>query len=247
MSKNAIALISYKPTSIYLDFLNNFKNYDIYIIIDDNSINYSFLSLKYTNINFVQINYLLCNNAGYKNTNLIGIRKLISGWDKALYFFTYLNTIYNNIWFVEDDVFFYDENTILNIDYKYNNYDILCNSKFTPEHYLNKWLWAHIKIQLPKPYFNGMMCACRMSQKMLECIKTYATTNKTLFFLEALFPTIAQKNNLLCHAPEELNTVTYKDVVEVNNFQLNNIYHPVKNTNIHPLIRKVIHNKIAKI
>jgi hypothetical protein len=81
---------------------------------------------------------------------------------------------------------------------------------------------------------------------MLECIKTYATTNKTLFFLEALFPTIAQKNNLLCHAPEELNTVTYKDVVEVNNFQLNNIYHPVKNTNIHPLIRKVIHNKIAK-
>ena len=52
--KNKIALICFKPNNIYLNFLNKFSNYEIYIIIDDNSINYSALYFtKYENLKFL--------------------------------------------------------------------------------------------------------------------------------------------------------------------------------------------------
>jgi len=45
--KNAVCLITFNPTEKleYLHFLNSFDNFDIYVIIDDNSINYDNLHL----------------------------------------------------------------------------------------------------------------------------------------------------------------------------------------------------------
>ena len=55
MIKNsAIVLLTRLPHEIWLDFLEGFNNYDIYIAIDDNSQNYSNLyhsKNKYMNIN----------------------------------------------------------------------------------------------------------------------------------------------------------------------------------------------------
>ena len=51
MSKNKIALICFKPNDIYLDFLNKFSNYEVYIIIDDNSVNYALLYQQKYGIN----------------------------------------------------------------------------------------------------------------------------------------------------------------------------------------------------
>ena len=42
-TKCKIGLICFKPNDIYLDFLNKFSNYEVYIIIDDNSVNYTAL------------------------------------------------------------------------------------------------------------------------------------------------------------------------------------------------------------
>ena len=119
---NKIALICLKPEEPYLEFLNNFTNYEVYIIIDDNSVNYTLLySAKHTNLRFIQIPDEICSQYGFTNVNNFGVLKHISGWDKALYYLSlnFKNTDSNTkIWFIEDDVFFYDEETLLRIDAK---------------------------------------------------------------------------------------------------------------------------------
>jgi hypothetical protein len=238
MFLKAICLITFKPNKVYLDFLTKFSSYDIYIIIDDNENNYSEIKTQYPKINFVQIQNDDCSKTGFKNVNYIGIKKIISGWDKALYFFSNINCIYDYIWFMEDDVYFYDENALLNIDIKYNDCDLLCNSSFEAAK-LNEWLWNMIQINLQKPYYCGMMCIVRFSKNMLESINDYAKKNKTLFFLEALYPTIAVKYNLKYFSnPPEFLTVTHRDKLNINLLNKDNLYHPIKNIESHLEARK---------
>jgi len=64
----AIALIVKEPVEIYLDFLSEFKHYDIYIIIDSlEKINTNTYQNKYKNINFIQFDEQLCKNNGRKD------------------------------------------------------------------------------------------------------------------------------------------------------------------------------------
>lgn len=243
MNTNAICLITLRPSEMYLNFLNTFLNYDIYIIIDDNENNFTQFKKKYTKINFVQLNKNVCIKAGYKNTNFIGVKKLVSGWDKALYFFSYIQTKYNFIWFMEDDVYFYNENTLLNIDKKYEDHDILCNCSFE-QGKLNEWLWNMIKIELQPPYFCGMMCIVRFSKNMIEPIKDYAKKYDTLFFLEALFSTLAVKYNLkYIPNPSEFNTVTHRNIFDIYSLNNTNLYHPIKDITNHIIIRNKIHKE----
>ena len=113
--KKAIALIVKEPDEIYLDFLttfakgpvNTFANYDIYIIIDSDK-DLTGLANKYKNLNFIQLTDEHCKDKGFQNVNYIGVKKLISGWDKALLFFSVIIPLkYEHVWFIEDDVFFF--------------------------------------------------------------------------------------------------------------------------------------------
>ena len=237
MDLKAICLVTFKPNEIYLDFFKNFIEYDIYIIIDDITFDSTELKLKYPTIDFIQIKNQDCLQSGFTNTSTITLQKPVVGWDKALYFFSYINNLYDYIWFMEDDIYFYDENTLKNIDKKYENNDILCNSSFT-EAKLDEWLWNIIHINLPTPYYCGMMCVTRFSKNMIESIKDYAIKNNTLFFLEALYPTIAVKYNLkyLSNLPEFL-TVTHREIHDISTFNKSNLYHPVKNLKNHVEVR----------
>ena len=235
--KNKLALICFKPNDIYLEFLNKFSNYEVYIIIDDNSVNYTALySTKYSNLTFIQIPDKVCKQYGFTNVNKIGVKKLMSGWDKALCYFALNFSNSNsgsNVWFIEDDVFFHNEETLLKIDTKYPDYDLLANSDFKQATNKNDWLWPRIQIAFEGPYYCGMVCATRLSPNVLEEIRLYAAINKELFFLEALLPTLSNtKTNTKvkkCCCPDELKTVVFRhnyNYEEVTNKA--NIYHPVK-------------------
>ena len=233
--KNKLALICFRPNDIYLEFLNKFSNYEVYIIIDDNTVNYTALYFsKYTNLTFIQMSDKLCKQYGFTNVNKIGVKKLISGWDKALcYFALNFKNSNSNVWFIEDDVFFHNEETLLKIDTKYPYFDLLANSDFKQATNKNDWLWPRIQIAFEGPYYCGMVCATRLSSNVLEEIRLYADLNKELFFLEALLPTLSntktKANNKKCCCPDELKTVVYRHeytYTEVSN--QDNIYHPVK-------------------
>lgn len=233
MKDCAICLVSFRPNKIYSVFFEKFINYDIYVIIDDNDYNENHFKNNYPNINFIKIKNDDCSSNGFRNLSYITLRKEVTGWEKALYYFSHIKQNYKYIWFMEDDVYFYNENTLLNIDNKYKNIDLLCNSSFE-EAKLNEWLWNMIKINYSPPYYCGMMCIVRFSNKMIQSIKEYAAKNNTLFFLEACYPTIAIKNKLsYIKNPQEFLSVTHRDNHNIDLLNKHNLYHPIKNLNEH--------------
>lgn len=243
VKKRAIALIVKEPTEIYLDFLATFVSYDVYIIIDSDKSMLHFQE-KYKMLNIIQFDEQLCLNYGYKNVNYIGVKKQVSGWDKALLFFSVIiPNRYNQVWFIEDDVFFLEEKVLTNLDKKHEHQDLLANCDFksqTTNNIKEPWLWSLIDINISYPHYCGMMCATRMSNHLLKGIRWYATRYKTLFFLEALFPTITSHFDLAHFKPEELTTVTYRrdfdeetDVLKLKT----HVFHPVKDINKHEELR----------
>jgi hypothetical protein len=244
VKKRAIALIVKEPSEIYLDFLARFVSYDIYIIVDSNK-SMLYYQKKYKMLNIIQFDELVCLKYGFKNMNYIGIRKLVSGWDKALLFFSVIiPNVYKQVWFVEDDVFFLDEKVLSNLDEKYEGQDLLANCDFesqtTNNIKENPWLWSLIDIKIAKPHYSGMMCITRMSRRLLQGIRLYAARYKTLFFLEALFPTITKHLGLSYIRPEELTTVTYRQEFneETDDLKLQtHVFHPIKDIVKHLYLR----------
>ena len=235
---NAICLITLQPNKIWCDFLNSFSKYKIFIIVDDNNFDcYPFEIYK--NISFIKVLDEKCKLAGYMDSNFV-IGKLISGWDKALYYFgVEIKIDLNLVWFIEDDVYFYNEQTIEDIDRQHKGADLLTNKYRThTTANANEWHWNRIQIHYPLPFYSAMVCAARFSKNMICCVHSYAASHKTLFFLEALFPTLVLKNNLIYSTPKELETIYYRHEFQKQNITTNNMYHPEKNLNNHVQLRQ---------
>jgi len=242
--KNAFGLICFQPKEIWCDFLNNFTEYSIFLIIDDNNFDLNDFEKLYKNISFIKIDSSKCERNGfiYLNFSESECKKKIIAWEKALYYFSTENNLFDNVWLLEDDVFFHNENTLINIDKKYPLDDLLSNHFY--EHSYEKkddWYhWGRFNINFPLPYYRGMMCAVRLSKNLINKINEYAKYYNTLFFLEALFPTIAIKNNLKVTNPEELKEIHWKYDFECNSILIkSNLYHPVKNLDNHIFFRTV--------
>lgn len=226
--KGAFCLICYKPDDTWFDFLSTFTEHDVYVIIDDNNVDYAKVYSKYKKIHIIQIKNEECEKNGFKKMT-ITVGKLICAWDKAMYYFSSVNTAYKNVWFCEDDVFFHNEKTLTNIDSKYSNADLLSN-KMSLAYTSGKkvWHWKKIDIEFPPPYYGTMVCCIRLSKKMLSKIKDYADKHNTLFFLEALFPTLCIKSKLIHDKPDELEGISYRKKYNDDDMNTRNIYHPVK-------------------
>jgi hypothetical protein len=172
--RNAICLITFKPREIYCNFLNSFINYKVFVIVDNNDFDLTQFRINYKNITFIQIDNKECEENGYINVNYV-IKK-ISGWDKALYYFGVINKKFDKVWFIEDDVFFYNEDTLIKIDNKYKDDDLLSKKPDQVNNGDSKdWHWEIITdINFDYPHYGGMMCCVRMSRNMLESIHNYA-------------------------------------------------------------------------
>ena len=246
MPKNALCLISHYPNPNWMDFLNNFTYYDIFIIVDDNSQNYQDVyGVKYKHIKFIQI-----DNEEYKNANYIDrdfLSEVISGWHKSLYYFSKMNTTYDNVWFFEDDVFFYNEKTLLKLDSQYPDTDLLSQELTEYNDVIDVWHWYKITMNYPKPFYNTMVCMVRMSKNLLQKILDYSLTYNTLFFIEAMFPTLCIKNQLSHESPPQFHNIFYRHEFDIFSFNKDNLYHPIKRPNIYPLLREYIHHKTEKI
>jgi hypothetical protein len=229
--KTALCILCISPNEDQLEFYNNLSyQYDIFFICDkelDRSTIYK--SVKIINIDN---NMSLLN--GYRNANTAVMPKTPIAWDKAIYYFSQINLSYDFVWFIEEDVLVPSIKTIPNIDAKYGSEDLLVASHIS---YEEEPLWLHWKeanFQINKPYYKSMVCAVRVSRKLLECIKTYVSNKKKLFFIELLFNTIAYHNNLKIKTIPELSTITFEDTFE--NIVETNLYHPFKDLNKQTLI-----------
>lgn len=232
---HAFCLIIKNPSEIWLDFLNGFTDiYDVYIVIDDNTHDITEYSLRYPGIKLLQFNNKECRDAGFWDLNYL-MKKDVTAWEKALYYFCIKNTSYENVWFCEEDVFFDNKDILANIDKKYIKSDLLYNNiGNNTSGELTSWEhWHRGKDLLRLPWLAGMVCLCRMSRRLLEKIKAFAKKNKKLEFLEILFPTLASHNNMLIEEPEELSKIKFSPISKSNINGSNKAYHAVKNIKQH--------------
>jgi hypothetical protein len=246
--KNAIVLLTRLPHKIWLDFLQGFNNYDIYVAIDDNSKNYSDLyhnKNEYMNINFIQFNEDICETNNFTNL-LIPVGtvpdKKVMSWDKAFYYFCKINESHEYIWFIEDDVFFMSEDILINIDKQFLNSDLLTKDNFIASN-KEDYIHTHFIKFLECPLYFSMVCACRLSRRLLRLISRYANKFKMLEYHETLFNTLAVKNNLIIDNPKELGKIEYRIIHDIHDIS-EYIYHPMKDYNIHFYIRDNKKNKI---
>jgi len=252
--KDAICVITLIPNTGLLQFYNKFTNYDVYIIVDDNDFDVSYSKLMYPNCNFVQIPNSLCENSGFQNISLWTVYrnvtdcdkaayKNVTGWDKAVYKMYQERNNHRFCWIVEDDVFIPHEKTLKRIDNNNIDIDIISNTVFSEGKY-NEWAWQKIipNIRIEKPYYCGMMCAVRFTKQMLEAINDYATKFKSMFYLEAFFPTIAKHYKLKIHEQplNEMKTITYLSEFLDHDIKITNLYHPIKDIQRHHKLRNLL-------
>jgi hypothetical protein len=238
----AIVLITRSPDNVWLNFLNNFSHYDIYVSIDNTDKDFTKLYDKVkSKITFIQISDEYCKSFGYKNALIPtgSIPNKPTAWDKALFYFSLIRPNYKHVWFIEDDVFFLKESVIKNIDDNYEESDLLTpfndiNDSGTMSGWEN---WYTIAGKMNTPWCRSMVCACRLSNRLLGLVKKYVDDKHTLVYHEAFFNTLAYQNNYKIDNPQQLSTVHYNTRWDENNLNLDYFYHPIKNIQIHNSLR----------
>ena len=246
-SKIAVAVLCLKPAKLWLDFLATFTAHDVYLIIDDESQMYADNYAKeYPTIHFVQIDSKKCKTAFFTNMNPI-FGKPVTAWEKAIYYFQYENTSYDSVWYLEDDIFIYSESTLISINSKYPTSDLLtAEHQSTGKDYKKDPWWGprNIQIGFEPPYSKAMVCGIRVSKAFLSIINDYAQQNHTLFFLEALFPSLAKKYQVVYDTPDQMNTIVYRRSWTIEDISRNKIFHPVKDLHQQLEFREALNTRI---
>jgi len=227
--RSAVCVMCIRPHQVWVDFLHSFTEYDTYVIIDDMSTAYT---SPYENVKYIQINDATVATAKMTDLNFMHFKKHITAWERAVYYFAKQQTDYDYVWFCEEDVFFHSEKTLQNIDAQYPTSDLLSNKvsvNTTGER--RSWLWPRFQMHLPPPWYAAMICAIRMSRRLLDRLIAYADKYGSLCYCEALFPTLAKQSGLLYDTPTEMHTVVFKH--EWTQTQPTHIYHPIKDVGRH--------------
>jgi len=236
--RTAVCLLCFKPNDVWLRFLATFTQYDVFVIIDDNTVDYVSPNDK---IRYAQVSHEACMNNGFSGINFLF--RDPTAWEKSLYYFTHVMKDYDRVWFLEEDIFFYEEKTLLDIDTAYGGDLLTAPYKKSVDGKADEggeeWpMWQKISVAFDPPYYHGMVCASRMSKALLEGIDAYAKENKTLFFLEALFPSICHTKGLVHETPPQMETVVWKMNYDIATFTKDKLYHALKDLEKHDAIRK---------
>ena len=245
--KKAICFLTLRPNKSYFNLIEIFtKFYDVYVCIDDNEHKLNFNYSK--EIKIIKYPNIVPEKEGFIHT-VCYFKNRPCSRDKALYYFSKNENInkYTKIWFIEEDVFIPCFKTIKNIDNKYNkSNDLLC-AGFTKVKNENSWNNFNVVKRdadgkVKPPYYTSMICAIRVSSKMLKVIKNFAHKYKTLFMDEALFTTLAKLKNLKINIIPELKSIVFRREWRYADIKKENLYHPIKDINVQVYWR----NKLKK-
>jgi len=267
---NAIAVLTHTPHPKLVEFYKRFVNlgYDVFFVVDDNEFEGEDRAAT-----FVHVDDAKCRARGFFNLNpAIKKESGCSAWDKALYYFCRTDTSYDNVWFIEDDVFVPRPETVSNIDRKYGQADIISQDCFVNERGaldLYDWFWWRFvpRHQLPLPWAASMLCAVRLSKKLLSTFHMFMRASalrlrlanrvmsvvnflrrrqeqspfpRKCFFIEYMFHTLALHNQLSIVTAHELRGISWRTEWAVTDMNVDCLYHPVKDITSHELYREVL-------
>jgi len=244
MKRTAICFLTVAPKREFFTFCDSLVNerYDVYICVDK-PFHQDFDSL----CKIIQIPSEVAENAGFKGSVIYFSNQACSR-DKALFYFCSNFMPYERVWFIEEDVFIPTADTLSEIDNKYPSGDLLAPSHFIFKKQTffqkNTWYWNHIHKQtkLNYPFAASMICAIRVSKKLLYAIRQYAQKFKSLFLDEVMFNTIALHAGLkVVVARDELHyTILHKHAWVGQHFSKHALYHPIKDTDRQHKLRETL-------
>jgi hypothetical protein len=243
---NAIALLTLNPHPELIEFYKNIRreNYDFYCFIDDNSMSRCLIN---DYLHPIQVDDYFCARNGFHGFNPViqkGNGPLVSAWDKALLYFCQQNRSYEHIWFIEDDVFVPNINLFKTIDTQYKNADLLSSENVintTGE--LSSWPWWRMASQsnLPLPWAKSMVCALRVSERLLRLLNQHVSKNKDRYkFIEYIFHTLAFHNQLSVEVVDNLSGIVWRRDWVKEELNSNTLYHPVKSIEQQILFREYL-------
>ena len=105
------------------------------------------------------------------------------------------------IWFIEEDVFIPKIDTLINIDKKYSEGDLLCRQNIiynNIQDIAKLYHFQHLidEAVLDFPWAKSMICAIRCSVPLIKCMVEHAEKYGKFYYDEFIFNTIALQNNL---------------------------------------------------
>lgn len=226
--KQFVCVLTRYLNQYWIDFLKAFTQYETYLVIDD----YSTIHDKIIEgVHIVQVDDETCKTHNYyKSSSWTNLKDIIS-WDRALYYFNHVETDYENIWFLEDDVFIMSEKTLIDIDNQHPQSDLLTSFHEinpTGDIYAGWDHWINVIHRIGTPWAHSLVCACRLSRRLMERVDNYLN-DRHLMIIEALFNTLAIHYNYIVSNPVEMaTTIKYNVPCDYNNINTSYIYHPVK-------------------
>jgi SAM-dependent methyltransferase len=244
--RNAVILLTVRPNKGQVDFFRQMERegLDLFVLADDNQVDKD----VYEGINLIQIDDRLCRDKGFRRFNpMIPKPFECSAWDKALYYFSSVNTSYDHVWIIEEDVFITAPDTIPRLDSKYGEADIISaanNVNETGE--LESWFWwRHIPVNaLPLPWAWSMVCGVRLSRAALQAVKEFVAReeaqNAGCLNIEFVFHTLALHQGLKVIVAEELRGVVWRKDWSTPELLDDGLYHPIKDVERHAVLRKEI-------
>ena len=256
-----VCFLTVDPKEEYLDFLLKFTlTQPVFVVCDNNEYEppQQIMSKEYTSViitdadqgirrvvpntlYFIQIPDEVCGKRGFINTNN-AITKTPSAWDKALYYFCLKNQA-DYVWFIEEDVFIPRSNILDEINMKYPTTDLV-----TKQHVLEKddpefYWWFDGEGKMERPYYRSLVCAVRVSKRLLALVTKMATEKRTVCFLEILFSTLAHQNRLSIEKIPELQSIIFRHTWTKDTVHMNGLFHPIKNISEHTQLRKHLESK----
>jgi prepilin-type processing-associated H-X9-DG protein len=229
---NCICFLTVRPNKLFIEFCEKLanKDYDVYICVDDNMYEVPTHSER---IKIIKIDNKLCERHGFKGS-VLWLDGNACSRDKALYYFCHKKLKYEYMWFIEEDVFIPTIHTIKLMDEKYKHGDLLSASHNIKNDRTTEWHWKRVfrQIRIPLPYASSMICAVRVSDKLLHTIHNYAKKYKNLFLDETLFNTLALHNKLVVITPPELSGIHFRYDWKPHEIESTHLYHPIKDIDV---------------
>jgi hypothetical protein len=236
--RRAFVLLTHRPHEAWLDFLQQCQSqapdYEFYVVVDD----YDFKTVPRKGITYVQISDAESERAGFTYSNFFVKDGRPSAWDKALYW-ACKQSRHGQVWFVEDDVYIPTFSVIKRLDQLYPVTDILSERNEINATGEIKW---HYKTQadgiVSPPWAASMVCATRLSRRVLAEVDAWVANHKKLLFIELMFNTFAAQKGYTVATPPELKTIVYRYPWCGYDMDGDHLYHPVKKIEHHALFRR---------
>ena len=218
--KQAVCLIAKIPSRVWLEFLNSFKQYDVYVctmVAHTECAN--LYSEIYPKVHFVQVDNAACAHSGYKNFSQIKdtCSDVITEIDKAYFYFVFYNKSYDRVWMISDEAFFYNEDVLTRIDSRYPTTNYLTGYHYERCVKPHDDYWPHLKcgdyyengkkIHLEPPFYKSYPVVSRLTKESLRVLREYIYKVGSGFFYEVMITTLMKQQNISYEVVEALTTV----------------------------------------